>query len=139
MLYFIIYPLLQPTQPSRHRVLNAIDGKFVKYRYDKMYNGFRDIRSNLFNRNYGQESLKTYSTLYLTLKRRSCLDISPITCISCDLFENHHNLCPSVNLGEKIYVNILHECMPLMKRISYHFKNVNCTQLDIPHLSWTFG
>ena len=72
---------------SRHQILNAVDGKFIKYRYLPLYNSFRDIRSNLFHKNYGQESLESYSTLYLTTRKRTCTHISPIICISCDKFE----------------------------------------------------
>ena len=141
MLYFVLLLLLalQPTHPSKHQIRNAIHGKFVNYRFTKNYNGFRDIRSNLFYKNFKQESLTSYSTLYLTIKRRSCSQISPITCISCDTFGTHHILCPSIKLEEKVYVNILHDCMPLMKKISNNFKNINCTNLNIQHLSWTFG
>ena len=124
---------------SRHQILNAVDGKFIKYRYLPLYNSFRDIRSNLFHKNYGQESLESYSTLYLTIRKRTCTHISPIVCISCDKFENNSDFCPTVNLYEKVNVNIIHNCMPLMKRISIDIKDLNCAHLNITHLSWTFG
>ena len=139
VILILISSTLQNTYCSSRQTLNAVEGKFIKYRYLPLYNSFRDIRSNLFHKNYGQESLESYSTLYLTSRKRTCTHISPIICISCDTFENNSDFCPTVNLYEKVNINIIHNCMPLMKKISINIKDLNCTELNITHLSWTFG
>ena len=121
------------------KVYNTVAGDMVKHRYSSVYNGFHDIRSNLFERHHAPEQRHSTAAIYSVSRKRNCNNISSIICISCDTFEKHDSkFCPWLKLYSHFYMHIIHNCTAKIKRISNYSEALNCTNYNMDHLSWSF-